>query len=204
MGAITEFVELYMKNCELGWELDEAIMQEKSFLEWKEILLERSRKIREVFEENEGSFCEVRKLLEAPMTEELAEEAYSALEKLYYGGYDDMYVMETMATPLLSYYEKEGNIERQIFLYHMLAFENFEFYERIYGNNEVSKTVEYFNKVLSFQEHYATIQNPKIRRCFFTAYDNLISPVGQVSEDMKKKVFQVYDGAMELWNSPKV
>lgn len=204
MGAITEFVELYMKNCELGWELDEAIMQEKSFLEWKEILLERSRKIREVFEENEGSFCEVRKLLEAPMTEELAEEAYSALEKLYYGGYDDMYVMETMATPLLSYYEKAGNIERQIFLYHMLAFENFEFYERIYGNNEVSKTVEYFNKVLSFQEHYATIQNPKIRRCFFTAYDNLISPVGQVSEDMKKKVFQVYDGAMELWNSPKV
>lgn len=49
MGVITEFAEMYMKNCELGWELDEAIMQEKSFLEWKEILLERSCKIREIF-----------------------------------------------------------------------------------------------------------------------------------------------------------
>ena len=28
MGAITEFVELYMKNCELGWELDSPKIRE--------------------------------------------------------------------------------------------------------------------------------------------------------------------------------
>ncbi|MGN0400964.1 MAG: HD-GYP domain-containing protein [Acetatifactor sp.] len=204
MGAIKEFTEIYIKNCDLGWELDEAIMQEKSFLEWKEILLERSRKVRQVFAENENRFSEVRKILETPMTKELAEETYTALETLYYGGYDDLYVMETMATPLLAYYEKAGDIEKQIFLYHVLAFENFEFYERILGSNEISKTVDYFEKVLSFRDHYAEIRNPKIRRCFFTAYDNLISPVGQVNEEMKRNVFRVYEMAMELWNSPKV
>ncbi len=204
MGAITDFAEMYMKNCELGWELDEAIMQEKSFLEWKEILLERSRKIREVFAENEDGFRKAKKMLESPMTQELAEETYCALEKLYYGGYDDMYVMETMAAPLITFYKKEGNIERQIFLYHMLAFENFEFYERIYGSNEVSKTVEYFNIVLSFQDQYTTIQNPKIRKCFFTAYSNLISPVGQVNEQLKADVLNVFEKAMQLWNSPEV
>lgn len=204
MGVITEFAEMYMKNCELGWELDEAIMQEKSFLEWKEILLERSCKIREIFSENEKGFSEVKRILESPVTKELAEESYAALEKLYYGGYDDMYVMETMAAPLLAFYKKEGDVERQIFLYHMLAFENFEFYERIYGSNALSKTVDYFNRVLSFQDQYTTIQNPQIRAMFFKAYSNLISPVGQVNKEMMADVFNVFEKAMKLWNSPKV
>ncbi|MBR4769261.1 MAG: HD domain-containing protein, partial [Lachnospiraceae bacterium] len=68
----------------------------------------------------------------------------------------------------------------------------------------IDESVSYNEKAIALREHYTEIKDSKNRMCIFTAYNNMIAPVGQTRMDMKKKMFEYYHAAMDLWNSEEV
>ncbi|MGN1148613.1 MAG: HD-GYP domain-containing protein, partial [Lachnospiraceae bacterium] len=163
-----------------------------------------SVRVREIFAENERLIERLKSELQDDLDEDSAQHLYEGLRFLYEGAFDDYGVMKLMSDHLISYYEETGDFEKLIFIYHLMGFESYEFKGRILGEEGCDEAIAYFKKVLSFTDRYAEISDERIRRCFFTAYNNLIAPVAQTATKLRDEVFSFYNAAYALWNEPEV
>lgn len=201
---LNTFMARYKANCEIGYELDKSLMRGVSFQEWKDLLIHRSEKVRQIYDQNEKLIGEMSDFLAKPLDDDSAWELYYGLWDLYYGAYDDLYLMRVMALPLVEYYEKKKDYEKLIFLYNLLGFENFSFYERMIGGDELLDAIHYYQKVIDLKGYYGIIMDQKIRKCFFAAYDNLIALCSHTKEDMADRAFGIYREAISFWQSREV
>lgn len=201
---LNTFMTRYKANCETGYELDQTLMKDISFQEWKDVLLHRSEKVRKIYDQNEKLLGEMVDFLSEPLDDEGAWELYYGLWDLYYGAYDDLYLMRVMALPLIDYYEEKKDYEKLIFLYNLLGFENFSFYERMIGGDELLDSIHYYQKVIDLRDHYTEVMDQKIRKCFFSAYDNLIALCSHTREETARRAFEIYREAMAFWKSKAV
>ncbi len=200
---LTIFSDKYMANRRKCLELDQYLLEDLSFSQWKEVLIERSRTLRGIFEENEAFIERIWDSLNSDATEETARSLYDILSSFYYGGYDDLFIMQALAKPALSYYEKTKDYNALSLLYKILGFENFEFYGRVAKENSARESVYYYEKVTALKDQYSEL-DPEARDNIFTAYNNLIAPIGQTTDELKARMFTYYNDAIDFWKSDEV
>ncbi len=200
-----EIFENYEHNIDVSVELDEKILGEFDFNNWPAFLEERSAQFREMFSTNKETLANLNEDLKSGLDEDTAEILYEILFEMYENAYDDPYIYELIGTPLIAFYEEHFDVEKLVVLYHLLAFEISEYN---WGTAERVETltlpVAYYKNVVELQDHYAEIENPRVRRFFFTAYCNLIAPLSQTNVYLREEVFDLYDAAHELWNRKEV
>jgi hypothetical protein len=184
-------------------ELDQYLLEDLSFPQWKEVLIERSRTLRSIFEENESFITNIWDSLNDDANEETARTLYDILSSFYYGGYDDLFLMQSLAKPALSYYQKTKDYNALSLLYKMLAFENFEFYGHTSKGSAANRSVYFYEKVTALKDHYSELDKDA-RDNVFTAYNNLISPVGQTTDELKARMLSYYNDAIDFWNTDEV
>lgn len=210
LERIDEFVDIYMENADLENELTDKLLEPVGKEEWYSRIEERSRVLRASYMKNEellreimsgGSFAKGKKL---KLDKNSADKLYNGLMRLYDNAYDDCSLILDFALPLIRYYELHRDYERLIRLYQCVAFETTEFFGRINGDSKMYDSAAYYYKIIALKRKYSKIKDVKVRRCFFTAYANLIAPLGQMDKELQKKVFDIYDEAMTLWNSKEV
>ncbi len=200
---LTIFSDKYMANRRKIIELDQYLLEDLSFPQWKEVLIERSRTLRSIFEENESFITNIWDSLNDDANEETARTLYDILSSFYYGGYDDLFLMQSLAKPALSYYEKTKDYNALSLLYKMLAFENFEFYGHTSKGSAANRSVYFYEKVTALKDHYSELDKDA-RDNVFTAYNNLISPVGQTTDELKARMLSYYNDAIDFWNTDEV
>lgn len=201
---VDNFIDTYTSNYTEIRELDDSLLKMMSYAQWKELIVNRSVRVREIFAENDKLIVELKSGLQEGLDKDSADCLYEGLCSLYNGAYDDYGVMKLMADSLIPYYESEDDFEKLIFIYHLMGFESYEFKGRILGEEGCSEAIAYFKKVLSFEERYTQVSEERIRRCFFTAYNNLIAPISQTVPELRKEVFQFYEAAYALFRKPEV
>lgn len=201
---INDFVATYKHNFDEGMELDNSLIGAVSYVEWLALLRLRSTKIRANFNQNEDFIGQIKAQTAGNLTCEEAIILYDGVASMYNDAYDDYCIIKMLAEPAIRVFEREGDIERLVFLYHVMGFESFEFSGRVLEAEGSKEAVMYFEKVVELSNHYAEIKSERVRKCFFTAYNNMIAPIAQVAPEMRPRVFEIYRKVGELWKRPEV
>lgn len=201
---LNDFLKSYKANRDLNDSWNEKLLEKSNLADWTEVLKQRSHKLRFIYGETEEMIATIRDYLDEMLTDDDAELLFEVIMDLYYGGYDDFEIMSSVAEKLISYYEMKNDLEHRVFLYHLMGFETTEFYSRTMGDNGVGIAIDYYQKVISLKSHYVEIDDPRIRRCFFTAYSNLIAPLAEICPFLQDSVFDYYQSAIDLFENPAV
>lgn len=196
------FYQTYRGNFDLANEWNEKLLDVQGEDAWVKIIVERSKVIRKAFAENEEVCRELKDAMPEPLDEESTDQVYEILTRLFYEAYDDFYVMTSLGEKLLRFYEDKRNYERALILCNLLGYETSELYGFLAGKDMEEEATKYYRKVIRMKDHYPEIRDPLARKCFFNAYDNLISPLSQFCQSLRPVVFSIYREAMDLWNSP--
>lgn len=199
-----DFLQTYKDNRDLNDDLNEKLLEKNNLADWTRLLKERSKKLRFIYGETEELLATIRDYLDEVLTDNDAEMLFDVIMDLYYCGYDDFEVMSTIANKLINYYEMKNDLDHRVFLYHLMGFETTEFYSKTMGDGGVGVAIDYYQRVISLRAHYVEISDPRIRRCFFTAYSNLIAPLTQISPFLQDSVFDYYYAVWDLYNNPAV
>ena len=203
-ALINEFIEAYKKNFDEGMELDNSLLEAASYGEWLARLRIRAAKVRANFEQNEYLIGKIKEETKGELGIEEAAILYNGVCNLYDDAYDDYCIIKLLAEPAIRVYEAAGDIEHLVFLYHVMGFESFEFSGRVFDAEGSKEAVMYFEKVVELGNHYCEIKSERVRKCFFTAYNNMIAPIAQVVPQMRPRVFEIYRKVYELWERDDV
>lgn len=201
---INDFIATYKHNFDEGMELDNSLIGAVSYVEWLALLRLRSTKIRANFNQNEDFIGQIKAQTAGELSLDEAMILYDGVMSMYDDAYDDYCIIKMLAEPAIRVFEREGDIERLVFLYHVMGFESFEFSGRVLEAEGSKEAVMYFEKVVELSNHYTEIESERVRKCFFTAYNNMIAPIAQVVPEMRPRVFEIYRKVGELWNRPEV
>ena len=199
-----DFLQTYKDNRDLNDDLHEKLLEKNNLADWTGLLKERSQKMRFIYGETEEMLATIRDYLDEILTDNDAEMLFDVIMDLYYCGYDDFEVMSTIANKLISYYEMRNDLDHRVFLYHLMGFETTEFYSRTMGDAGLGVAIDYYQRVISLRAHYVEVSDPRIRRCFFTAYSNLIAPLTEICPFLQDSVYDYYYAVMDLFNNPAV
>lgn len=199
-----ELTAEYKANFDKVMEADEAILNAKNYEEWHTKFLNRSMIIREVYQSNEQLIKEATEIVSQDMSLEKAETICEIARDLYDNSYDDLFIMHLICEPVIEFYEKEENFDytRLIDLYGIMAYEVFNFFGRITGQNRlVDDAIAYYRKILALKDKYTLIKEKKVRNTFSLVYCNLLSPLSEYSKEIREQAFELYDEAYELYDS---
>ena len=199
-----DFLQNYKDNRDLNDRLHEKLLEKNNLAEWTRLLKERSQKMRFIYGETEEMLATIRDYLDEILTDNDAEMLFDVIMDLYYCGYDDFEIMSTIANKLISYYEMRNDLDHRVFLYHLMGFETTEFYYRTMGDAGLGVAIDYYQRVISLRAHYVEVTDPRIRRCFFTAYSNLIAPLTEICSFLQDSVYDYYYAVLDLYNNPAV
>ncbi|WP_026528883.1 HD-GYP domain-containing protein [Butyrivibrio sp. VCD2006] len=201
---LSEFFYKYKANKQKILEIEQYLYEEMAFNRWRDVLIERSSITREIYKDNNKFLADIKEYLQDGVNEDIANELFKIANGFYNEGYDDLFVIRHLAEPAIDFYEKTNNYDKLCYLYKIMGYELFEFYGRINKEFGSDQAVDYYEKLIGLKDHYAEIRDPKARVGFFVAYNNLISPIGQTSDEYKKRMFRYYNEAMELWEKDYV
>ncbi len=202
--TLSRFYDEYSANRQKIWETNQHLLEEMTFNKWRDVLVERARITRDIYSENNRFIKDIRHFLKDGINESIADKLFEVVKGFYDGGYDDLFVMRNISEPAIRFYEERRDYDRLCHLYKMLGYEYFEFYGRIDKENGADEAVLYYEKCIALKEHYREIKDASSRLCIFTAYNNLITPIGQTSLEYKSRMFRYYYDAMDLWNEDYV
>ena len=187
--TLSRFYDEYSANRQKIWETNQHLLEEMTFNKWRDVLVERARITRDIYSENNRFIKDIRHFLKDGINESIADKLFEVVKGFYDGGYDDLFVMRNISEPAIRFYEERRDYDRLCHLYKMLGYEYFEFYGRIDKENGADEAVLYYEKCISFKEHYREIKDASSRLCIFTAYNNLITPIGQTSLEYKSRMY---------------
>lgn len=191
------------KNASLVNEWNTRLMETCEEDKWTETLLERSKVLHQVFEENE----------------KLSKEFWDSLPPRLYGEeidilFDLMYKLHTeaiyivsfglrLARLLLPYFEDKQDYGKIVFLNYSMGHANYLLFDKTLNTEGPSDWLDYFEKVISYEDHYAEIEDENFRSIFFSAYMNLIQ-YSRHYPSLKGRTHEFYDHAHALWESETV
>ena len=165
---LRDFTKRYIANRDKCSEMDSSLIEERSFDTWKEVLIERSRVMRNIYSENEDFLKRLQFELKEPVNDESAQALFDALSELYEGAYDDLFIMKNLAEPIIPFYEEKKDYDKLAYIYKLLGFEHYEFFGRILKEEGIDESVSYNEKAIALKEHYSEIKDSKNRMCIFT------------------------------------
>ena len=191
------------KNASLVNEWNMRLMESCEEDKWTETLLERSKVLHQVFAENE----------------QISKEFWDSLPPRLYGEeidilFDLMYKIHTealyvvsfglrLARLLLPYFEDKQDYAKIIFLNYSMGHANYLLFYRTLNTEGPSDWLEYFERVTSYEDHYAEVEDENYRSIFFSAYLDLIRYSCHYPS-LKDHTNEYCDRAHALWESETV
>lgn len=173
---INTYFNQYRENIKECLKWDDRIFSSNSKEQWLDTMKQRSYAVHQIFLESKD-FLEniIDPILENPSV--LQEEHYdcllSWLRRLYYGKYDEPFLMRSLTELILPFYEKKESLEDLVFLYTCAGYANIEI-SQMFDQEAGKKSVAYYKKTISYKDKIEVFRNPLNRACIFVAYSNLI------------------------------
>lgn len=170
----SELFEKLKMNSELVGEWNNRLMSSCEDANWSEIVYERARILREVYQENETTFNEFFSTLPQRMSwqewELLFELMWNVHEK-------QLYVVSfglKLARFLLPHFEECQDYAKIVFLNYAMGCEYYLLFDQTLNTDGPSEWLQYFERITTFEDHYADVKSETYRGLFFSAYLNLI------------------------------
>lgn len=200
--SISEIFTKYKENMDRQQELDEQLFNDCSKEEWFECLQKRAVENQRMYKENELLIQELEKFLENDLEEKSVQGLYAEAHQMYWDGYDDCQILLPVLFKLIDYYEANPDVEKLLFLYGAIYYEENEVQNRREGVQKYNES--YNKKILEYRKDYFSLLTAAGRRRIWGAYYNLIV-VGVGNEAISlDESYAYYKEAMDFWTNPEV
>lgn len=171
---INELYESLKMNSDLVGEWNNRLMSSCEDSDWSEIVYERAKILREVYQENEKLFNDFFATLPTRMTYQEWELLFELMWNIHE---NQLYVVSfglKLARFLLPHFEDCLDYAKIVFLNYAMGCEYYLLFDRTLNTDGPSDWLHYFERITSFESHYAEIKSETYRALFFSAYLNLI------------------------------
>lgn len=175
---IDEFQEKYRNNCLALNEWSDRLFEKMDREAWIELLARRSKEIRRLFQEDEALLSKLWQSMPDEPSREEADALFDLTMGLFRGDVDDVDLIIRLCKTLLPHYERWGDINHLIPIYHMLGNEYAIFFRLVKDEKRVELVFENYRKCIALRDRYAEIENPRYRSSIFYVYYNLIMFLG--------------------------
>lgn len=168
--------ETYRENRKECFKWDDRIFCSDTKETWLGAMKKRAFAVHKIYTQNDNLLDQVLEpLLSTPseLTEELADCLLNWLKRIYFGKDDEPFLIRSITELLLPFYEEKNDTENLIFLYTCGGYSCIEI-SQMFDRSVGQKSVDYYKKVITYQDSLDTIQNPFHKTCIFVAYANLI------------------------------
>ena len=204
---VTEFSEKYISNLDALNKWNERLQEEHSEDEWFRLLKERSRKIRDIYDENQQLLKRLYEALPDTGDSICAEDAAFAQElvhNLYHKGIDDVSILMWLAEHALSYYEGTDDYDSIISLNLVLGNELAVFFRLIHDPEGTKKALDAYRKVISCKDHFGELTTNRAKTALIYSYYNLPMFTGHFEAGGFGDCYALYKEAVEFYSSPAV
>ena len=195
--------ETMKKNVTLVNDWNSRLMESCEGDKWTDTVLERSKVLHQVFEENEKNSKEFWDSLPPRLYGEEIDLLFDLMYKIHE---ESIYVVSfglRLARLLLPYFEEKQAYDKIVFLNYFMGHANYLLFDRTLNTEGPSDWLEYFEKVLSYEEHYTEIENEEFRSIFFSSYLNLMQYSCNYPS-LKGRTHEFHEKAKALWNREDV
>ena len=204
-SIINNFKTKYIDNMRIYSDYNDSLFKVDEFNSWKKNLIDRSNSIRIMFKENEEMIKNIKTLLN-DLDDESAEMLSEVIRVFNRDNIHDSSLMIEIIDKLIEFYENKPKLDydRLIMLNLIGALEEMEFFLRMDSNVSVVNPKLKYLKILDYKNHYNEIKSLEGRRGIFLAYYNLIGPLADLLEDVRKNTIQYYKDIKNFFYSDAV
>lgn len=200
---IDQLFETMKKNAALVNEWNRRLMESCEDEKWTDTVLERSKVLHQVFEENERISKEFWDSLPPRLYGEEIDVLFDLMQNIHN---EAIYVVSfglRLARLLLPYFEDKQDYGKIVFLNYSMGHANYLLFDRTLNTEGPSDWLTYFETVTGYEEKYCQIEQEEYRSIFFSAYLNLIQySINYPS--LKGRTREFYEKAHALWNREDV
>lgn len=171
---ISELYETLKMNSDLVGEWNDRLMSSCEDSNWSEIVYKRAKILREVYQENEKVCNEFFATLPTRMSYQEWELLFELMWNIHE---NQLYVVSfglKLARFLLPHFEDCMDYAKIVFLNYAMGCEYYLLFDRTLNTDGPSDWLKYFERISSFESHYAEIKSESYRALFFSAYLSMI------------------------------
>lgn len=200
---LNELYETLKMNSELVGEWNNRLMASCEDANWSDVVYERAKILREVYQENEKLFNEFFSSLPMRMSWQEWDLLFELLWNLHE---NSLYVVSfglRLARYLLPHYEDMRDFAKIVFLNYAMGCAHYLLFDQTLNADGPSEWLQYFERITTYEDHYAEIPREAYRGLFFTAYLNLIQYSAEYPS-LSGRASEFRDRCMALWNREEV
>lgn len=179
-------------------DLNDSLYDVSDFDKWNIMLRERSEKIRKIFKENEKAIQVINEELKNDFDEESSECVFQILKELKQEEIHDSGFIIPIMRKLISYYEKEKNFSKLLFLYLNQGYEIMEYYLRMGAFKFKDEVRESFIKAIAIRKYYKRLSKPRRARLFI-GYYNLTAVLPDIIPEYEKDILCFYKEFLDFY-----
>ena len=199
--TVEKCFETYCENIIRQRELDESLFDTEDRGKWKENLLSRAKKMREMNLENSDILAELQRKLQDGVTREEADEMMNNSVRTIIEGMSDAALQYPVLNALADYYKSVNALPEYITSVFFAGFVEGEILLKSCGMEKADTRPE--KLVIAERSHYTEFEDQTIRSYILMSYNNLANCSVIRHEDIPES----YNYLCELeafWNSPEV
>ena len=196
---INDFIKKFehCKNVDSEWNTN--LFKRSGSESWANMLIERSRDMRRIFEINEEGIRSLETALNASLSDKEYRIVAEAALRLYRDGYDDIRVFTMMLEPCIAYFLSIKDLDLVIPLIHAYCFE----YEQA-EIESIEKPKYSYEDVFEFKDDYFSLSTRYARLTIFKSYSNVISrELNRDEAGAFSKMYSLYLEALAIWNDER-
>ena len=199
--SVSEKFEKYCENIKLQRQLDDCLFETRDEEKWKENLIGRAKKLRDINRENGEILDSLQRMFTGDLSEKDAGEMLNACVSTIIEGFSDAALHYPLLLSLADYFEAADNLEAYITAVFYAGFVEGEILFRSGAQEEVSSSLD--EKVVAQAGRYAEIEDVNVRSMFLMSFHNL-----SMCTVMGREQFgQAYEWLLkmeEFWQSDEV
>lgn len=200
---VDKLFETLKNNAAIVNEWNDRLMETCDQDSWGDIVTERSKILRQVYQENE----EICNSFWNSLPPRLYGEEIDLLFDLMHRLHNNMLFIVSfglrLGRLLLPYFEDRQDYGKIVFLNYALGYGNYLLFGRTLNADGPSDWLSYFEKVTEFEAHYTEIKEEEYRGIFFSAYLNLLQYSGNYPT-LVGRTHEFYQRAHDLWSREDV
>lgn len=198
---IIRFEKIYTQNIDKAIYWEHELTQQYGHDDWMKVIHNRSKALRDIYLENQNQIDILFHQLDEDMTDDVIEELYSALLRMYYSDrYDDAVIMTRIADALLPYYQKEEDILHILNLLSVKAVLTTEYF---YRQSQYPKEYTYqtiHGKIYDYRHLYDQLQADE-RRIIMSNFYNMICVLPMILCHELNQYLDIYDEFQKMMNN---
>ena len=201
--SINALFETLKNNAAVVNDWNDRLMDSCEEESWGDTVAERSKILRQVYQENEKICSEFWDSLPPRLYGEEIDLLFDLMHQLHSNMLFIVSFGLRLGRLLLPYYEDRQDYGRIVFLNYALGYGNYLLFDRTLNVDGPSDWLSYFEKVTEYETHYAEINEESFRGIFYTAYLNLLQYSGNYPS-LAGRTHEFYQRAHDLWASEAV